>query len=86
MKINIELDDALVEKGLGLTGFESKSELVNFALKELISYSQLPEIVSEDNEFSGKGVFSAYQKWREKYLDGVDLTDQQLKVFNGCRG
>ena len=27
---------------------------------------------------SGKGIFSAYQKWRERYPEGGGFTDQEL--------
>jgi Arc/MetJ family transcription regulator len=36
MRTNIELDDALVAQGLSLTGAETKRQLVQLALEELV--------------------------------------------------
>jgi Arc/MetJ family transcription regulator len=36
MKTNIDLDESLVSKGMKLTGFRTKKELVNHALSELV--------------------------------------------------
>lgn len=36
-KINIDLDDKLVAKGMKLTGCKTKKELINLALRELVA-------------------------------------------------
>lgn len=36
MRTNIDLDDRLVERGLRLTGVQTKRELVNLALSEFV--------------------------------------------------
>ena len=45
MRTNIVLDDKLVEKGMNYTGIQTKRELVDFALRELIRRKERKKIL-----------------------------------------
>lgn len=50
MRTNIVIDDKLIEEGLEYTGFKTKKELVNFALKKLVERKKRKSII----ELEGK--------------------------------
>ncbi|WP_022953244.1 type II toxin-antitoxin system VapB family antitoxin [Leucothrix mucor] len=40
MRVNIELDEALISEAFALTGLKTRRELVNFALQELVRHKK----------------------------------------------
>jgi len=49
-RININIDETLLKEGLRLTHFETKTELVNYALEELVKRKKRKQIL----KFEGK--------------------------------
>ena len=55
MRTNIVLDDKLVEKGMHYTGIQTKRELVDFALRELIRRKERKKILSLKGKLRWEG-------------------------------
>ena len=55
MRTNIVLDDKLVEKGTNYTGIQTKRELVNFALRELIRRKERKKILGVKGKLRREG-------------------------------
>lgn len=53
-RTNISLDDELVEKGLKITRLQTKRELVDFALRELVRKEEQKGILSLEGKFTWK--------------------------------
>ena len=47
LRTNIDLDEKLVNEGLKLTQMKTKKDLVNFALKELVTKLKRKKMLSE---------------------------------------
>lgn len=54
-RTNIVIDDALVERGMALTGARSKRELVDIALKELIRNEDQKGLLTLEGTISWEG-------------------------------
>jgi Arc/MetJ family transcription regulator len=54
-RTNINLDDALVTKGLKITGLRTKRELVDHALRELVRKEDQKGILSLEGKFHWEG-------------------------------
>ncbi len=55
MRTNIVLDDDLVEEGLELTELRTKKQLVNLALKELVTKRKRKKILNLEGKISWEG-------------------------------
>ena len=55
MRTNIVIDDKLIEEGMEHTGFKTKKELVNFALKELVERKKRKSITELEGKLHWKG-------------------------------
>ena len=55
MRTNIVLDDKLVEKGMNYIGIQTKRELVDFALRELIRRKERKKILSLKGKLRWEG-------------------------------
>jgi len=55
MRTNILLDDKLVEKGMNYTGIQTKRELVDFALRELIRSKERKKILGLKGKLRWEG-------------------------------
>ncbi len=55
MRTNIVLDDDLVEEGLELTNLRTKKQLVNLALKELVTKRKRKRILNLEGKISWEG-------------------------------
>ena len=55
MRTNIELDRRLVEEGLRFTGCQTKKELVNLALSELVNKKRRKEILKLEGKIIWEG-------------------------------
>ncbi len=54
-RTNIDLDDKLVRRGLSITGFRTKKELVNFALEELLRMEEQKGLLELEGRFNWAG-------------------------------
>lgn len=64
MKTNIDLDTELVDRGLQLTGFRTKKELVNHALSELVRRKDQKGILNLRGKVSWMGNLDEMRKNR----------------------
>ena len=55
MRTNIVLDEKLIEKGKKYTGINTKKELVDFALRELIRREERKKILALKGKLHWKG-------------------------------
>lgn len=55
MRTNIVIDDKLIEKGMKYTGITKKKQLVDFALKELISRKERKKILGLKGKLRWEG-------------------------------
>lgn len=55
MRTNIVIDDKLIEKGFKYTGINSKKELVEFALRELIKRKERKKILRLQGKLRWEG-------------------------------
>lgn len=55
MRTNIVIDDKLIEEGLEYTGFKTKKELVNFALKKLVERKKRKSIIELEGKLHWAG-------------------------------
>lgn len=55
MRTNIVIDDKLIEEGLEYTGFKTKKELVNFALKKLVERKKKKSIIELEGKLHWAG-------------------------------
>ena len=54
-RLNINLDDGLVRKGLKITGLRTKRELVDLALRELVRKEDQKSILALEGKFQWEG-------------------------------
>ncbi|MCH7649678.1 MAG: type II toxin-antitoxin system VapB family antitoxin [Nitrospinae bacterium] len=64
LRTNIELDEKLVKEGLKLTRKKTKKELVNHALKELVSRLKRKKILELEGRMKWTGKLSDLRKSR----------------------
>lgn len=55
MKINVDLDEKLVKEALRLTKSKSKRELIDLALRELVSRRQRKKILELEGKVEWEG-------------------------------
>ena len=55
MRTNIVLDDELVNEGLRLTHLRTKKDLVNYALKELVTRKKRKSILELEGKLAWEG-------------------------------
>ncbi len=55
MRTNVVIEDHLIEEGLELTGLKTKRELVNFALRELLTRKKRKAILALDGKLHWEG-------------------------------
>ncbi|MCJ7715265.1 MAG: type II toxin-antitoxin system VapB family antitoxin [Anaerolineales bacterium] len=68
MRTNIVIDDKLIEEGLEYTGFKTKKELVNFALKKLVERKKKKSII----ELEGKRHWAGdLEEMRNNRFEGI---------------
>ena len=65
-RTNIDLDDKLVRRGLSITGFRTKKELVNFALQELLRMEEQKGLLELEGRFRWTGNLDEMRKNRFK--------------------
>jgi len=53
MRTNVVIDDKLIEEGLEYTGFKTKKELVNYALKKLVDRKKRKTILELEGKLDG---------------------------------
>ena len=63
-RTNIDLDDQLIEAGLRITKCKTKKDLVNFALKELVSKKGRKELLDLEGKVVWEGELSQLRKAR----------------------
>lgn len=63
-RADINLDDDLVSRGLEITGLRTKSELVDFALRELVRKEDQKSILTLEGKFSWHGDLDEIRKGR----------------------
>jgi len=63
-RTNIDLADDLVEEGLSLTRLKTKKELVNYALKELVSRERRKGILELEGKVEWEGDLNEMRKSR----------------------
>ncbi len=64
LRTNIELDETLVNEGLKLTRKKTKKELVNYALKELVSKIKRKKILELEGKVKWAGDLAKMRKSR----------------------
>ena len=64
LRTNIELDEKLVKEGLKLTRKQTKKELVNHALQELVSRLKRKKILELEGKVKWTGKLSNLRKSR----------------------
>jgi Arc/MetJ family transcription regulator len=64
LRTNIELDEKLVKEGLKLTRKKTKKELVNHALRELVSRLKRKKLLELEGKVKWKGKLSDLRKSR----------------------
>tara|TARA_B110000037_G_scaffold221315_1_gene291878 strand:+ start:1043 stop:1249 length:207 start_codon:yes stop_codon:yes gene_type:complete len=64
-RVNINLDDVLVSKGLKITGLRTKGELVEFALRELIRKEDQKGLLALEGKFRWSGDLDEVRKGRD---------------------
>lgn len=64
LRTNIELDEKLVREALKLTHKKTKKELVNFALKELVSRMKRKKLLELEGRVEWKGDLARMRKSR----------------------
>ena len=55
MRTNVVIDDKLIEEGLEYTGFKTKKELVNYALKKLVDRKKRKTILELEGKLHWEG-------------------------------
>jgi Arc/MetJ family transcription regulator len=55
MRTNVVIDDKLIEEGLEHTGFKTKKELVNYALKKLVDRKKRKAILELEGKLHWEG-------------------------------
>ncbi|MCK4603591.1 MAG: type II toxin-antitoxin system VapB family antitoxin [Deltaproteobacteria bacterium] len=55
MRTNVVIDDKLIEEGLEYTGFKTKKELVNYALKKLVDRKKRKAILELEGKLHWEG-------------------------------
>ena len=55
MRTNVVIEDHLIEEGLALTGLKTKRELVNFALRELLTRKKRKAILALEGKLHWEG-------------------------------
>ena len=68
MRTNIELDDELVEKAFALTRVKTKKELVNLALKELITSRSPKDLLDLSGQIEFVEGFSTDSVRKNRYV------------------
>jgi len=63
-RTNIELDDALVKKGLKLSGLKTKKELVNKALADFVRREGQKDVLDFFGKLDWEGDLSSLRKRR----------------------
>ncbi|MCC5835215.1 MAG: type II toxin-antitoxin system VapB family antitoxin [Opitutales bacterium] len=63
-RTNINIDDALVDKGLKITGLRTKKDLVDLALRELVRKENQKSILSLEGKIRWKGNLEDLRKNR----------------------
>ena len=64
IRTNIELDEALVDEAMKLTHKKTKKELVNFALKELVSKLKRKKLLDLEGKVAWTGNLDEMRKSR----------------------
>ena len=64
MRTNIDLDDALISRGLKLSGLRTKKELVNTALREFIRRKDQKNILKLQGRIHWQGDLETMRKRR----------------------
>ncbi len=64
LRTNIELDEKLVADGLKLTHLKTKKDLVNYALRELVSKKKRKKLLEMEGKVEWKGSLSKMRKSR----------------------
>jgi Arc/MetJ family transcription regulator len=64
LRTNIELDEKLVSEGLKLTNLKTKKDLVNYALKELVSKKKRKKLINMKGKVEWMGNLSEMRKTR----------------------
>ncbi|MGH7274852.1 MAG: type II toxin-antitoxin system VapB family antitoxin [Nitrospiria bacterium] len=63
-RTNVELDDRLVAAGMKMTGCKTKKEVVNLALKELVSRKRRKKILELEGKIAWVGNLHEMRKSR----------------------
>ena len=58
MKINIALDEALVDEAKRITGIQTNRELIDYALREIVRRHRIPKIVELEGAIDWEGYLS----------------------------
>ncbi len=64
LRTNIEIDEKLVSEGLKLTHLKTKKDLVNYALKELVSKKKRKKLIEMRGKVEWTGNLSEMRKSR----------------------
>ncbi len=64
LRTNIEIDEKLVSEGLKLTHLKTKKDLVNYALKELVSKKKRKKLIAMRGKVEWTGNLSELRKAR----------------------
>ncbi len=64
MRTNVVIDDDLIESGLKYTGFKTKKELINHALKELVSRKRRKAILELEGKLRWEGNLDEMRRGR----------------------
>lgn len=80
MRINIELDDRLVERAFALTGVRTKKELINLALEELIKAREPKDLLDLSGQIEFTEGFSTDTVRQNRYI-----AVQRVLIFDQLR-
>lgn len=64
LRTNIELDEELINEGMRLTHLKTKKDLVNFALKELVSKMRRRKMLEMEGKVEWTGSIHRMRKSR----------------------
>ncbi len=64
MRINVVIDEKIIEKAKKYTGLKTKKEVINYALKELIKRKERKEILKLAGELHWEGDLNEMREGR----------------------
>lgn len=81
MRVSIEIDDVLLVQARRVTGLEGKSEVVNEALRQLVSHAQAEAIEALEGQAECEGDLGALREKEElvEDLEDIEIALERLK-------